>query len=191
MSTTNPCADSIPDLDGAFNFCAPNFVFGEIEEIIVAPLETEAGDPFPSDWSDETAWDALLAPSGSDPVAFKIPVRGSIDEPDRPEVEASLYRKAYPPKRYTLTSAVDDLTDKTYDGMRDMQNKRIRVWWTSGGYLFGLEEGIEADVDSWLTIEEGEDSMHKYHINLTWRSKTAPKRVVSPFEPVEPTGTSV
>lgn len=187
--STNLCADSIPDLENAFNYCEPNFVFGEIEEIIVAPLETETGDPFPTDWQDEDAWDLLLAPSGSSPVAYKIPVRGTIDEPDRPEVDASKYRKAYPPKRYNLSSTADDLSDKAYAGLREMQNKRVRVWWISGGYLFGLEEGIEADVDTWLTIEEGEDSMHSYHLNLTWRSNESPNRVTSPFESTEATPT--
>ena len=182
---SNSCAESVPNFDGVFDFCEPNFVFGEVEEIIIAPLELETGDPYPADWSDEDLWDALFDAD----TAHKIPVRGTIDEPDRPEVEASKYRKAYPPKRYTLSGNVDDLSDAAYEAMRQLQNKRVKVWWISGGYLFGLPEGIDADVDSWHQIEEGEDSMHQYHFSFSWRSKNAPARVKSPFEPAEPTPT--
>jgi hypothetical protein len=186
----NSCAESIPSFAGAFDFCAPAFTFGEIEEIIIAPLELETGDPYPTDWTDETAWDVLLSPTLPDePIAFKIPVRGTIDEPDRPEIEASRYRKAWPPKRYNMPVAVDDISDEGYTALRQMINKRVRLWFLSGGYLFGSPTGVEADVDSWYTIEEGEDSIHKYHLHFSWRSKYPPERVVSPFEPVVPTPT--
>lgn len=186
---TNSCADSIPSFAGAFDECAPNFVFGEIEEIIIAPLELESGDPFPADWTDEDAWDEILAPSVGDPIAFKIPVRGTIDEPDRPEIEASKYRKAYPPPRYNLPANVDDLSDLAYDNMRELVNKRARLWYISGGYVFGHPQGIIAEVNSWQTIEEGEDSMHRYHLHLSWRTKSPPERIPSPFVPSEPTAT--
>jgi hypothetical protein len=180
----NSCAEGIPDFSGAFDQCNPGFVFGEIEEVIISPIETETGDPFPTDVEDEDAWDELLAPLAGDPVAFKIPVRGTIDEPDRPEVEASKYRKAYPPKRYSLQCGVDDLSQKAFDALRLLTNKTVRLWYLSGGYIFGTEIGIVADVDSWQVIEEGEDAMHRYHLHFTWRSKDAPKRFTSPFAPV-------
>jgi hypothetical protein len=177
----NSCAESIPDFTGAFDFCAPNFVFGEVEEVIISPLELESGDPFPADITSEDDWNELLAPTVGDAVAFKLPVRGTIDEPDRPEIEASLYRKAWPPKRYNLGVNVDDLSDEAYSNLRELMNKRVRLWYLSGGYIFGFETGIEADVDSWQVIEEGEDAMHRYHLHFSWRNKYAPKRWTSPF----------
>ena len=62
------CAESIPSFAGAFDYCAPNFVFGEIEEMIVAPLDVEGGDPFPADWLDEDSWDELLNPTVGSPI---------------------------------------------------------------------------------------------------------------------------
>lgn len=183
------CAESIPSFANAFDFCAPNFVFGEIEEIIVSPLELESGDPYPTDITSEEEWDLLLSPEVGDPVAFRIPVRGTIDEPERPEIEASKYRKAWPPKRYNLPCHVDDLSETAYDGLREMMNKRVRLWWVSGGYIFGGSTGVEADVDAWLTIEEGEDAMHRYHMHYSWRSRYAPERALSPFEPATATPT--
>lgn len=186
---TNSCAQSMPDLAGAFDYCAPNYVFGEIEEIIIAPLEVESGDPYPSDITSEAAWDDLLAPDAGDPIAFKIPVRGTIDEPDRPIIETSLYRKAYPPKTYNLPVNVDDLSDKAFDELLKLTNTRVRMWYISGGYLFGGTFGIEADTDSWPVIEEGEDAMHRVHIHFSWRTKERIQRVASPFVPAATTPT--
>ena len=189
MSQT--CASSIPDFSGAFDYCAPNFVFGEIEEIIIAQLFTEDGDPFPEDWdwTDPDKWDEFLgvgAPADADPpIAFRIPVRGTIDEPERPEVEASLYRKAYPPKRYTLAGSVDDLSQQSYDAMNELDNNRVRLWFRQGNYLFGLPHGLETDITTWYTVEEGEDSMSRMQFNATWRG-TAPARIYSPFAEAEP-----
>jgi len=180
------CADSIPDLKDASNYCAPQWVFGEIEHVIIAPLELEDGtDPFPENWESEDHWNELLSPAEGEPVAFKVPVRGTLDEPDRPEVEASLYRKAHPPKRHNVPATVDDLSDKMYNGIMSMQNKRVRFWFLSGGKLLGYPQGIKADTDSWLQIEEGEDSMHRVHLNFNWRSSKPLDRVNSPFEEVE------
>jgi hypothetical protein len=185
------CSESIPSFVGGFDYCAPNFIFGEIEQVIISPLELESGDPYPTDVTDETAWDALLDPSEGEPVAYLIPVRGTIDEPERPEIEASLYRKAYPPQRYSLALNVDDLSDIVHNALRELTNKRVRIWWISGGYIFGSATGIEADVNTWQIIEEGEDSMHRYHIHATWRAKEQPYRYVSPFADAVVTGTTV
>jgi len=184
------CAAGIPSFADGFDFCAPNVVFGEIEQVIVSPLETETGNPYPNDWTSEADWDDLLtAPTGTDPVAYLIPVRGTLDEPDRPEIEASMYRKFYPPKRFNLPANVDDLSDVVYDACRDMVNNSVRLWYISGGYIFGGPQGIVVDVDSWPVIEEGEDSMHRYHLHFSWRARRAPQRALSPFSPVEATPT--
>ena len=178
----NSCTDSLPDFSGALNYCSPGYVFGEIEEIILTPLEVESGNPYPTDWRDTSDWDDILtAPTGSTPIGYKLPVIGSIDEPDRPEINTSLYRIAYPPKRWNLPLMMDDLSDKVYDNLRSMANKTLRMWFISGGYLFGGEQGLIVDIDTWPVIEEGEDSIHKYHIHATWRDRYSPKRTPSPF----------
>jgi hypothetical protein len=178
------CTDSVPDFTGAFNYCAPAYVFGEIEEVILAPLELTSGDPYPTNWLDETAWNLLLAPEVGDPVAHKLPVRGTMDEPDQPEVETSKYRTAYPPATYNVPFSVDDLSDIAYNNLRDMNNKTVRMWIISGGKIFGGATGITADLRTWPTIEEGEDALHRYHVHASWRAALAPERGTSPFEPV-------
>lgn len=178
------CAESIPSFAGAFDYCAPNFVFGEIEEMIVAPLDVEGGDPFPADWLDEDSWDELLNPTVGSPIAFRIPVRATIDEPERPEVDASKKRKAYPPQRYTLQGSVDDLSDIAYEAMRSLNNKRLRLWFCQQQYIYGAPEGLLADFNAWLTIEEGEDSLTRYSFSATWMgtaANAAPQRGANPF----------
>lgn len=185
------CLDQgIPNFAGAFDYCDPNFVFGEIEQVIMTPLSLESGNPYPTDWTNEAAWDAIFtATTPDEPIGVMVPVRGTIDEPDRPEIEASNYRKAYPPKRYSIIASVDDLSDVAYNAMREMMNRSVRLWFISGGYIFGGPQGIIVSTDSWLTIEEGEDSMHRYHILYTWRSANAAQRALSPFTPTEATTT--
>lgn len=178
----NSCSASVPDFSNAFNYCDPGYVFGEIENIILSPLEVESGSPFPADWRDTSDWDALLtAPTGQTPIAHKLPVIGTLGEPDRTDIPTSNYRHAYPPKRYNMTVMVDDLSDEAYENLRHLTNVTVRMWYESGGYLFGGEQGIEVDVDSFPVIEEGEDSLHKFHVHMTWRAKEAPARTPSPF----------
>lgn len=182
------CATTLPDFTDAFDYCAPNFVFGEIEEIIVCQLYDEDGSPLPVgfDWTDKADFEALFTAVAPDlPLGHRIPVRGTIDEPERPVVESSLYRKAYPPKRYTLTGSVDDLSQIAYDAMGELDNNRVRLWFIQGDYMYGLPEGLECDITTWVTIEEGEDSMTKYAFSAAWRGQ-APKRIANPFTVTTP-----
>ena len=178
------CAeDSIPSFGTGFDYCAPNYVFGEVTHVIVAPIgipdESDyAGNPWPTDVSDMGDWDALIGAG----FAQVIPIKGTLDEPERPEIDTSLGRKAYPPPRYTLTGQVDDLPADVYEGMRNLSNKSVRFWFLSGGYIFGGAQGLRSDVNTWLTIEEGEESVHKYNVSFTWKSedRLAPARAIAP-----------
>lgn len=188
MSTLLSCAESIPDFSNAFDECAPNFVFGEIQQLIVAPLYTEeGGDTFPTDWTSEADWSSLLDASGdtdATPVAFLIPVRGSIGEPEVTEVEASLGRKAFSSARYTIDAKVDDLSDVAYAALRQMRNVRARIWFMQAEYLYGGAQGIVADVNTNLQIDEGEDSLTIMNLKATWKGaadESAPARTASPF----------
>ena len=182
MSTLLNCAgDSIPSFGTGFDDCAPKYVFGEIERVFISPLDLPEGEgnPYPADVTDDTDWDALFVAG----TAVNIPVKGSLDEPDRPEIETSLYRKAYPPARYTLTAMVDDIgNEDVYDALREMANIRVRFWFISGGYIFGGATGLQSDLNSWLTIEEGEESLHKYALSFAWRAAQGPERADSPYE---------
>lgn len=156
---------SVPDFDGAFNDANPTYGFGEVERVIVVDLDTDKDDV-----DFET----------SDNV---IPVRGTFDEPEQTEIDTSLYRKAYPPARYTLTCAVDDISDTAYERLRAFHGGRCKMWFQAGAYLFG-GDGIECDVKTHLTIDEGEEALQKYHIVFEWRStdRLGPERENSPWE---------
>lgn len=186
------CASEIPSFANAFDDCEPNYVFGEVEWVYISPLSTDADgieNPYPADVSDVDAWLVLFNAD----VAHRIPVKGSIDEPEVPEIETSLYRKAYPPPVYTLNVAVDDLsgprvdpdpdpTIGSYEAMRLLNNQYVRMWFISGGYIFGGQTGLRASVKTWITIEEGQEALHRYHASFEWRStnKLGPARNPAP-----------
>ena len=177
-------ADTIPSFGAGFDYCAPNYVFGEVTHVIVAPIGVPEGSPYqgtpyPEDPSEMGDWEDLIA---ADIGVQVIPIKGTLDEPERPEIDTSLGRKAYPPPRYTLTGQVDDLPDDVYEGMRNLSNKSVRFWFLSGGYIFGGAQGLRSDVNTWLTIEEGEESVHKYNVSFTWKSedRLAPARAIAP-----------
>lgn len=184
MSTLINCEGaSIPDFGAGFSDCAPKYVFGEVERVFVTPLDLPEdidGNPYPADVTDESDWLALFNAG----IGVNIPVKGTLDEPERPEIDTSLYRKAYPPARYTLSAMVDDIGEpEVYNALRDMANIRVRFWFISGNFIFGGAEGLLSDLNSWLTIEEGEEAMHKYALTFTWRSPDGkgPERATSPF----------
>ena len=183
------CAEGLPIFKG-FDDCNPEFGFGEIEFLIVAPLAIESNPGAFTGWdgfnpSVEAEWDDLFAETDSDTgeqTAYLIPVRGTLGEPDRPEIEASRYRKAYPDPTWSLEFKVDDLSDSVYEAMRQFANTTCRVWFVSGDYIFGGNTGcVPATVNTWLVIEEGRDSMHNFHGVAEWRAATAPERDASPY----------
>ena len=151
---------SVPSFADAFDFCAPEYGFGEIERVVVADI----GDDKPTNFETATV----------------IPVRGTLDAPDQSEIETSLYRKAYPPARYELTCTVDDLSDTAYAALQAFHGGECLLWFQAGDYLFG-GEGLRCSVKTHLTIEEGEDSLHKGGLHFSWRANTMPDREESPW----------
>lgn len=161
------CVNSIPPLtDSPFDQACPAYAFGEVERVLIL----EAGSEKPTEIE-------------TDPHV--IPVKGTIDEPEQPEVETSLYRKAYPPARYTLSCTVDDISDAAYNHLRDMNGARGVMWFQAGDYLYG-GDGIECDVKTFLSIEEGEEALQKVGLECNWRSdeRKMPEREASPWAEV-------
>ena len=151
---------SVPSFENAFDFCAPEYGFGEIERIVVKDVGTDK----PADFEAEDV----------------IPVRGTLDAPDQPEIETSLYRKAFPPARYELACTVDDLSDTAYAALQAFHGSECLLWFQAGEYLFG-GDGLRCSVKTHLSIEEGEDSLHKGGLHFTWRANTMPDREASPW----------
>lgn len=176
------CSDDLPVIAG-FDFCKPNFVFGEIEYIIISHISKDNLDVFPSDASDAAAWNTLLLQDGvsNEAIAYLLPVRSSLDEPDQTEVDASANRKAYPPSEWSIEARVDDLADATYTALSELRNTQVRMWFIAGGYIFGGNEGITpVTAHANPVIEEGYDTMHTMNIKLWWKSADVPARQTAP-----------
>lgn len=180
------CIDELPAISG-FDFCNPNFVFGEIEYIIISHVSKAGVDVYPGtmagDESDATLWNPLLLqdPVSGEAVAYLLPVRSSLDEPDQTEVEASANRKAFPPAEWQIEARVDDLSDDVYTALRQLRNTQVRMWFIAGGYIFGGQEGIvPVTAHANPVIEEGYDTLHTMNLKLHWKSADIPLRSVAP-----------
>lgn len=194
------CVDELPVIKG-FDDCAPNFRFGEIHEIIISHVyledpETpgEGLDVYPDDISSAASWTPLLevgsGGEGDEQIAYRIPCRAVLSEPDQTEVDASKGRTAYPPAEWEIEARVDDLHEDVYEGLRGMRNKGVRFWFLADKYIYGGPQGIVATSNSFPVIEEGKDSLHNFHTKLKWNSGIVPASADAPTEWVgeEPAG---
>ena len=189
------CIDDLPMIP-EFDDCNPQFQFGEIDEIIVSHLYREDEQeneitPYPTDVSSAAEWELLLEPDAvtGEATAYRIPVRGTLSEPDQTVLDASKNRKAYPPAEWSIESRVDDLSDVVYEALRQLRNKQVRIWFIAGGNIFGGTQGIvPASINAYPVIEEGFDTMHNFHLNATWKSDEIPERAPAPeFDPEDTT----
>ncbi len=188
MPLTFFCDEALPDVRG-FSDCSPEFIFGEIEQILITPVTV--GDDFDvgnhlNDWKSWEDWLSLIVSDPDEDVdddgfyALQVPVRGTLGEPDRPELDASRYRKAYPPAEWNIECRVDDLPDRVYAALTSMHNTTVRMWFISGGYIFGGAEGLVVQMKTAPSIEEGRDSMHQYNVNAHYYGG-APERAKIEF----------
>ncbi len=176
------CVDKLPEITG-FDYCEPKFKFGEVTQIILSHVYLDGIDVYPTDESDKDLWSPLFeadSDGDSGQVAYLIPVRGTLGEPDQTEIDASMDRKAYPPAEWTLECRVDDLSDNVYDALRQLKNKAARLWFIAGGNIFGGNQGIIATMNTFLEIEEGFDTMHNVHLRLMWKAAELPERADAP-----------
>lgn len=177
------CVDELPAITG-FDYCSPEYGFGEIEAIIVSHVSLEGEvTTYPANETDETQWDTLFTVDEVTGLAtaYYIPVRGTIGDPEQTVIDTSEKRKAYPPAEYTLEARVDDLHEATYAGLRLLNSKTVRLWFIAGGYIWGGNEGINpATINTSLRIEEGHDSLHNVVVRATWKGSYLPERNTSP-----------
>lgn len=159
------CEDQLPDIRG-FDDCNPNFVFGEIEQVLIGSLGAEP-DFDVSDWQmwreNIVGENEDIDTEGDDFYAYLVPVRGTLTDPDRPEIDASKYRKAYPPAEWNIEFRVDDIPDAVYTALAALHGTSVRFWFISGGYIFGGANGLTVQMKTAPSIEEGRDAMHQFN----------------------------
>ena len=183
MSVINPtcptdCSSLVPDVD--FDACAPKVLFGEIHKIYLASSDAT---PF-TDVESLAEWTVRIVETGGDAATAIRELTVSADQPapDMSEIEISNKRKVYPPKKWTLSVDIDDLTDTNYEFVRATGcNTQFRMWYQTDDHIYGGTDGILCSVVLNPSIERGNQSIQKATGTITWEALYAPERNDSPF----------
>lgn len=143
-------------------------------------LFTRNGDGL-TDWTDDTEWAGRIdnastgatalpaAPSLADiRQLFGI---GSLDAPDRPEIEISRRRKVFGDPEFSMTFQVDDTGDVNWNDLMlglPSGGQVYSVWFGTEERLFGGNTGITATMTANPLIPESKDELMKIVITITW-----------------------
>lgn len=182
MSLNNPtcptgCGSVLPEV--SFDTCSPNVTFGEIQKIFVGMANAE---PF-TDWTDLSQWEAALALPVNDPDAIReLNVSADLPAPSVEEIVISLGRKIQSPASHVINVDIDDLSDENYEFARVTScNSQFKVWFMTGDYMYGGNDGITANMSLRPVIERGIKSLNKLSGTITWEAKFSPERETSVY----------
>lgn len=173
------CDFAIPEV--VFDDCSPVVVFSEIRRIFMAK---KAAASF-TDWTEATEWLARLSQvtTTGDDYIRALTVIG--DKPAAADVSKDISngRKIVIGKDHTVNFTIDDVSDQNYEFMRGLEcGGEFKFWYeTSGGYLYGGNDGFLARVSMNDILNRGTDEIETIAGVVTWRSKFSPERTPSPI----------
>lgn len=158
------------------DLCSPNTHYGQISML----LFTRSGDGL-TNWESESEWVGRIDNASTGTTALpaspaKADIRqlfgiGSLEAPDRPEIEISRRRKVFGDPEFSLTFQVDDTGDVNWnDFMLGLPTggQVYSVWFGTEGRLFGGNNGITATMTANPVIPESKDELMTIAITLTW-----------------------
>ena len=86
---------------------------------------------------------------------------------------------------FTLNFDIFDVGAATYDYLRKLQCATVKpyiIFTTVGGKMYGKDGGIvPTQIRLSNVLERGEESVEKFQLVITWKSRTAPDRVPNPL----------
>jgi hypothetical protein len=141
---------------------------------------TRSGDGL-TDWESAVEWAGRIDNAATGATALptlptKAKIRqlfgiGSLDAPDRPEIEISRRRKVFGDPEFSLTFQVDDTGDVNWnDFMLGLPSggQVYSIWFGTEARLFGGDTGITATMTANPLIPESKDELMKIVITITW-----------------------
>ena len=172
------CTGNLPMVK--FSKCAPIILLSEITKLYVGKNSIQ---PF-MDWTTASEWTTRLSETATDANAIR-PITVIGDKPAAAPIkkEISNGRTWTIGKDHTLNVKVDDVSDENYNFMRNSEcGGQYRVWFeTSGGMLYGGNEGIAVTLDLNDVLASGKDAIEELVGTATWRAQFHPERVKSPI----------
>lgn len=140
-----------------------------------------------------TNWGAALAATdfnidnsdATDVAQKQIFVTGGVAEPEETTVTLNGFQTVTLNKTFTLSAEFYSDGALTYDYLRRLECNKVKpkFWFTTmGGKIFGKDGGITpAKFGLSKVLEQGEESVEKWVLNIQWKSLTSPDRYTNPL----------
>lgn len=176
--------DCPPDCESAlmpvsFNPCSPEYHWGEISKVYIAPADMSLAG---FDVTDLADWTALLAPTGDDKIRTLIGI-GEMAEPEVTEVPTSGNRKAYGSRQYTIQFTIDETNHINYAWMSMTGCNTSYMFWfeISDGMLYGGPDGLYGTAVFHQIIPRTRQELVTFVGTFKWQAYFAPARSDSPM----------
>jgi hypothetical protein len=178
------CTSQIPEVN--FSDCSPETNAAQIVNIYV----TNVGYPFdpaaatPTDWTVAADWIARIDNTNVNPDAIrKFHVIGSKPVAEKQEKEISHNRTVTGPKKHSIAFRIDETNNVNYEMLRSLEcGGSFLIWYeTSGGKMYGGNEGIKASLMLDQNIPESLQEIELFEGMAKWTSKFHPERIDSPI----------
>ena len=163
----------------SFSTCAPEYHWGEISKVYIAPA-----DLLTFDLTVLGNWTARLDDEVDDKIRTLIGI-GEMPEPEITEVATSGDRKAYSSRQYTINFTIDETNDFNYAWMAMTGcNTNYQFWFeTSDGMLYtgGPDSGLEGTAVFHQIIPRLRTELVTFVGTFKWQAYFAPYRIDSPM----------
>lgn len=163
-----------------FSNCAPEVNLSEIKMIYIGKANTPAF----TDVTDQTEWLTRLSETGGTDSALRpLTVIGDKPAPTSTPRPISNGRVYTPSKTHTLNLTIDETGQLNYEFLRGTEcGGQYKIWYeTSGGYMYGGNEGILVSLNLDDILARGVDEIEVFNGVATWNNRFSPERTVSPF----------
>lgn len=121
----------------------------------------------------------------TDVAQKQIFVKGGMPEPDETTITLNSFQEVTLNKTFSLNAELYSDGSDTYDYLRKLECNKVKpkfLFTTMGDKIFGKDGGITPSKWSLSKVlEEGEESVEKWVINLQWKAKTSPDRYDNPL----------
>ena len=121
----------------------------------------------------------------SDVNQKQIFVKGGKPEPEDIEVKVNNFQTVVISRTHSLNIMLFDFDSVTYDYLRKLQCGKVKpvfAFTTVAQQIYGKDGGIVPTKFSVKhVLEEGEESVEHFKIDITWKSLTAADRFVNPL----------
>lgn len=174
------CSSQIPEV--VFSECAPETNAGQIYNIYVTNIGQSFAD-LAQDWTVAADWTGRLDNASTNVDAIrKFHVIGEKPVPEKVEKEISHGRIVSGKKKHTINIEIDETNATNYEMMRTLEcGGSFLVWYeTSGGLLYGGDDGIVATIQLDEMIPKSEQDLILIMGTVKWTSKFHPERIQNP-----------